>query len=61
MVVDEVRGAVDRIDEPLVARRTAVCSTFLTDDGIIRPSIADALDDHRLGGPIELGDDVGGR
>ena len=60
-VVQEVGGAVDRIDQPANAGGAGGIGAFLADQGIVGSLGTQAFDDHPLGGAIELGDDVGVR
>ena len=53
----EVRGAIERVDDPddfVVARGAA----FLGKDGVIRIQPADGLDDVGFGSLVDLGDEV---
>jgi hypothetical protein len=55
--VDEVRGAVERIDDPLRVA-LAAAAAFLGEDRVTRIRLADDLDDLALGGPVDVGDEV---
>ena len=55
--VDEVGGAVQRIDDPLeLGLVGALQAEFLAQDGVIRISGAQRLDDGLLGGAIDFRD-----
>ena len=61
--VEEVGGAVERIDDPRVAgvfaaaRRCPLAPLF-ADDGMARIGGEDGVDDGVLGLPVDLGDEV---
>ena len=47
--VEEVRRAVDRVDEPVDAARAGVVGALLADDAVVGAGGEDAVDDERLG------------
>ena len=59
--VQEVGGAVDRVDDPAHAARAGRIGSFLTDDCVVRACGVDPAHDEGLAGPVELGDHVGCR
>src|SRR6266481_6107967 len=59
--VQEVRGAVERIDDPGVALVVAYAGpAFLADEAITRPRPGEVGVQHLLGAPVGHGDEIGG-
>ncbi len=61
--VDEIGGAVERIDHPQVIGAFALAgqfAAFLGEDAVVRVRLADDVDDACLGGLVHLGDEVVG-
>ena len=58
--VQEVRGAVERIDDPGVALVGAFARTaFLADETVTRPRLGQVVVQHFLGAPVGHGDEIG--
>ena len=60
--VDEVGGAVERVDDPgvLVFRAARVLARFLGEDRVVGVRLAHNADDGRFGGLVDLGDEIVG-
>ncbi len=58
VAVGEVHGAVERVDEPHMARAGAAEVRLLGDDVVLRVTLADRLEDRELAGTVDLGDEV---
>jgi 4-diphosphocytidyl-2-C-methyl-D-erythritol kinase len=59
--VDEVRGAVERIDDPGSPPRASAAAGFFGHDDVVGESIAQPGDDDFLGRAVGFGDQVDGR
>jgi hypothetical protein len=55
--MQEVRGAVERVDDPLVLV-VALRAALLGEDRVVRVGAVDDADDLVLGEPVDLGDEV---
>ena len=59
--VQEVGGAVERIDDPGVALVGAFAgAAFLADEAVTRPRLGEVGVEHLLGAPVGHGDEIGG-
>src|SRR5829696_6944063 len=59
--VQEIRGAIERVDDPQMRRVAAfVAAAFLTDKAVARPRLGEFLAQHLLGLAVGGGDEVGG-
>ena len=58
--VDEVGGAVEGIDDPLVAAGPGDLASLLGQDAVIGEAVPQEADDQRLGPAVDLGDEVDG-
>ena len=59
--VQEVGGAVERVDDPGVALVVALAgAAFLADKAITRPCLGEVCVQHLLGTPVGHGDEIGG-
>ena len=57
--VEEVHGAVERIDDPFEAGRADGSRALLADQGVARPLLAQEADDQRLGIAVGVRDRIG--
>ena len=57
--MDEVGGAVQRVDQPHPAGLGEMTFPLLTDYGIARPAPADHVEDRLFGTVVDCGDRIG--
>src|SRR5690606_778147 len=57
--VQEVDGAVDRVDDPADPPAAGAEAVLLPEDGVVRPGLADPAADQLLGGVVQRGHHVG--
>ena len=59
--VQEVGGAVERVDDPAIVRRAAgLDAALLHDEAVVGAAALELLLDHVLGPPVGGGDEVAG-
>ena len=61
VAVDVVGRPVQRVDDPAHPARPVARRALFSEDGVVRPLVAQALDDEALRGPVHLADEVGRR